>query len=267
MNEDCSVNIFGRVGIESLLLDIPYVCKTWYKATLNPSCWQRVSLYGCSKSRLEEEYDLRNNSSITSFIKFVVSHSDGLVTDLELPRCCTKEALLYVADACPNLKFLVLPATLLVFEWPIILELFSKWKNLEFLRLKDNTNVRGILGEVVKHCKNFTGLALAETHVGEAEVSAVVNLMPKIKHLDFRGSRIEKVNLIKVLKGCPELEHLDVRNCTGFGEDNEEIIKLGSHLRKFMRDGSMAFDSYSDDDSSDACLDYDSEDATESLII
>ncbi|XAR62567.1 hypothetical protein NMG60_11017384 [Bertholletia excelsa] len=105
MNEDCLVNIFGRVGIESLLLDIPYVCKTWYKATLNPSCWQRIlfsriSLVGLSKSRLQEEYDLRDEYSITFFIKFVVSRGDGLVTDLELPRyCCTEEAWLYVADA------------------------------------------------------------------------------------------------------------------------------------------------------------------------
>ncbi|CAL9007184.1 unnamed protein product [Prunus brigantina] len=37
---DCLVKVFEKVGMESLLLDVPFVCKSWYKATLNPSCWQ-----------------------------------------------------------------------------------------------------------------------------------------------------------------------------------------------------------------------------------
>ncbi|CAL8989633.1 unnamed protein product [Prunus brigantina] len=36
----CLVKVFEKVGMESVLLDVPSVCKSWYKATLNPSCWQ-----------------------------------------------------------------------------------------------------------------------------------------------------------------------------------------------------------------------------------
>ncbi|KAL4610427.1 hypothetical protein ACB092_08G049100 [Castanea dentata] len=40
LEKDCLVNIFIRVGTESLLYDIPLVCKSWYRASLDPSCRQ-----------------------------------------------------------------------------------------------------------------------------------------------------------------------------------------------------------------------------------
>ena len=39
LNMDCLVNVFQRVGMESLLLDVSFVCKSWYKASLDPKCW------------------------------------------------------------------------------------------------------------------------------------------------------------------------------------------------------------------------------------
>ena len=40
LNMDCLVNVFQRVGMESLLLDIPFVCKSWHKASRDPQCWE-----------------------------------------------------------------------------------------------------------------------------------------------------------------------------------------------------------------------------------
>nr|CAN63346.1 hypothetical protein VITISV_012622 [Vitis vinifera] len=34
LNMDCLVNVFQRVGMESLLLDVPFVCKSWAIITL-----------------------------------------------------------------------------------------------------------------------------------------------------------------------------------------------------------------------------------------
>ncbi|KAL7177283.1 hypothetical protein ACSBR2_030602 [Camellia fascicularis] len=74
LNMDCLVNVLGRVGIESLILDIPFVCKSWSKATLSSLCCDRCATY------------------------------------LSLPnRSLTDEALIYVADRCPDLRVLLLP--------------------------------------------------------------------------------------------------------------------------------------------------------------
>ena len=39
---------------------------------------------------------------------------------------------------------------------------------------------------------------------------------------------------MKILKGCKQLVHLDVRNCKGFDDDDDEILELArvaSHIR------------------------------------
>ncbi|KAJ6864118.1 hypothetical protein NC651_034835 [Populus alba x Populus x berolinensis] len=50
----CLVNVLGRVGMESLLLDVPFVCKSWYRASLDPSCWKHLVF----PKDLDSEWDL-----------------------------------------------------------------------------------------------------------------------------------------------------------------------------------------------------------------
>ena len=121
LNLDCLLNIMGRIDMESLLLDVPFVCKSWHKATLNPSCWKHLVFPGNEKfspwnsingghesswgfqnlvKRFESEYRIDGSRcSVTSFIKFIVKRSRGKATLLKLPRCCTVEAFKYVTNA------------------------------------------------------------------------------------------------------------------------------------------------------------------------
>lgn len=112
LNMDCLVKIFGRVGMESLLLDIPFVCKSWYKASLDSSCWQclifpdftadqAVSL-GLEPNtlcqRFVSEYRIdKSRFSSTTFVKFVVNRSRGKATSITIPAYCTREAVEFVA--------------------------------------------------------------------------------------------------------------------------------------------------------------------------
>nr|DAD43345.1 TPA_asm: hypothetical protein HUJ06_001575 [Nelumbo nucifera] len=45
LNVDCLVNIFERVDMDDLLLSLPFVCKSWYQASLHPSCWKVVHFH------------------------------------------------------------------------------------------------------------------------------------------------------------------------------------------------------------------------------
>ncbi|KAJ4825713.1 hypothetical protein Tsubulata_001211, partial [Turnera subulata] len=42
LEKGCLVNVLGRVGMESLLLDVPFVCKSWYRAGLEPKRWEQI---------------------------------------------------------------------------------------------------------------------------------------------------------------------------------------------------------------------------------
>lgn len=117
----CLVNIFGKVGrggMESLLLDVPFVCKSWHKASLDPNCWESLifpiiftSFYD-SKVETEDwtsdpflkrfvrEYRInKRRFSITSFMKFMVNRSKGCATEIRLPVCASEAALKHVADS------------------------------------------------------------------------------------------------------------------------------------------------------------------------
>ncbi|CAL5413819.1 unnamed protein product [Camellia sinensis] len=196
LSMDCSVNVFGRVRIESLLLDVPFMCKSWYKATLSPLCWRRLDFskisldswsYDESISRLLDKYQLHDKLSVTAFIKFVVKRSARSATFLSFPNCCTEEALLYVADD-----------------------------------------------------------ALRVPILKQDEASAIVTLLPNIKQLFLRHASMEKENPVMILQGCKELKYFDVRDCIGFDEGDNEILKLASHIQTFEHKGSMLYGYYDD---------------------
>ncbi|XP_061992203.1 F-box/LRR-repeat protein At3g48880-like isoform X2 [Rosa rugosa] len=261
---DCLINVFGRVGMESLLLDVPFVCKSWYRATLNPSCWQYLKFpdltidldfdfedgYWCTLiQRFVDEYRLDDESrfSVTAFVKFIISRSKGKALHLTLSPCASEDVLKYAADECPALKLLELPSRLVNRNESIIQEIIGKWTNLEYLVLGSSDNLENFLGQISIHCKNLCLLRVADADIGKDEAMAIVSLLPKLKQLILKNANIDRDDLVTLLRGCNELVRLDVSNCIGFDEEDEEIAKLASHIADFSSQGST-LDDYDDDD-------------------
>ncbi|KAL7177278.1 hypothetical protein ACSBR2_030597 [Camellia fascicularis] len=265
LNTDSLVNVLRRVGIESLILNVPFVCNSWYKASLSHLCWQRLVFprmpspndsFPCDgfTPKLLDKYKIEGEFYVTSFIKSIVKRSDKSTTFLALPVSCTEEALFYVADECPNLRALVMPYEL-CFEDKIIPKLMSKWKALEILVLGSNLEMEEILAETVIHCKNLVAFAIISGYIEKRHASAMVNLLPNIKHLSLRHAHMERENLVMILKGCKELEYLDVSFCEGFNEGDGEILRLASHISTFKDKGSSSNDYYCEDDCCSFCYD------------
>ncbi|KDO45561.1 hypothetical protein CISIN_1g039999mg [Citrus sinensis] len=66
LDEDRLLNVLGRVGMESLILDVHFVSKSWHRAKLKTS---------------------------SQFIKLIVDRSCGNATVLIPPHCCLTERL------------------------------------------------------------------------------------------------------------------------------------------------------------------------------
>ncbi|KAF9664458.1 hypothetical protein SADUNF_Sadunf16G0020900 [Salix dunnii] len=247
---DCSVNVLGRVGMESLLLDVPFVCKSWYKASLNPSCWKRLVFPQDIDLRwdftlldgFKEKYKI-HKCSVDAFTKFVVGRSHGNCAGLILPNGCTEEVL-----KCPALVFLSLPSDHnLSSEYLSILPtLIGRWEHLENLRLGNSEKLVHIITQINLTCSKFSSLSVSSATTGEEEASAIVTNLPNIKSLILRGAWIHFRNLVIILQGCKNLVHLDVRDCTGFNSDDERVLELASNIKTFMREGSM-LDIHDDD--------------------
>ncbi|XP_031249239.1 F-box/LRR-repeat protein At3g48880-like isoform X1 [Pistacia vera] len=225
---DCLVNVLGRVGIESLLLDVPFVCKSWHKASLNPLCWKFLSFPFAFDSwsnkniirRYRDQYEIEELSG-TAFIKFIVDRSCRNATKLVFPTYCTEEALKHAADECPGLEILGLPCGVFRQQLSIIPESITKWKNLKGLIL-GSSSVFIDLDE----CRSF------EAIIGNEDASAIVTLLPKIKYLHLTEVSIDNENLVTILQGCKELVYLNVSYCEGL-EVDDKILELSSHITTF----------------------------------
>ncbi|XP_059650686.1 F-box/LRR-repeat protein At3g48880-like [Cornus florida] len=226
LNMDCLVNVLGRLGMESLLFDVPFVCKSRYKATLNPLCWQHLDFPKTSnsfKSRLLDEYRSKGFKA-TELIKLAIDRSGGSAVSLVVPMYFTDEAFVCLAErlvveavlppleggmnlfamdiGCPALKFLTLPLVASN-ESPFFSRFISKWKSI------------------------------SGGYIEKDESLLIVTLLPNIKCLDLRQTYLNREALVRILKCCRNLVYFDVRDCEGF-EGDEEILKLASHIPNFI---------------------------------
>ncbi|KAA8519405.1 hypothetical protein F0562_013661 [Nyssa sinensis] len=296
LDMDCLVNVLGRLDMESLILDIPFVCKSWHKASLSPLCWQHLDfseiLAPCTTRLKDKHFHVShvwrkvNPTSnfededlfVTTLIKSVITRNNKSTVSLVFPLCYPKEALIYAAEECSTLKHLVLPTDVLLFDekFPLV-SFIRKWRNLEVLGLESVTCLEEILTQVSLHCNNFVGLDVTTTAgfgkdkaytwfdvgrvpIGKHQASAIVTLLPNIKRLILRHAILERENLVVILQGCKQLEYFDARHCLGFEADDDEILKLASHIKTFMFEGSSVKEKDSEFSGPAVCTFFDGDD-------
>ncbi|KAF9618070.1 hypothetical protein IFM89_000021 [Coptis chinensis] len=201
LNCDCLALVFERVRLKHLMLDVPLVCKSWYKAHLSPRCWKNFDFL-----RFADDFSF--GSSYTNLIKFAVTRSCGTATIVALPDDCTFEDLNYISEECKALKILSVPYF-----------------------------------DATPEQSNFVGLFI-NSGIDIEEATSIVTNLPKIKYLSLRNCSVPRECLIQILNGCRDLVLFDVRDCIGFDEDEEEILKIASHIKNFRLQGSMLYDYY-----------------------
>ncbi|KAJ8627349.1 hypothetical protein MRB53_020656 [Persea americana] len=132
----------------------------------------------------------------------------------------------------PSLKIVSLPHTLLSEVDKYFPRCIANWRDLQILHLqvKPNSFVQ-IVVEIGSHCKNFFELKMRGPFTFK-EANAIAAWLPNIKYLHLINCSITRESLLIILKGCKELEILDIRYCKGFDVD-EEILKLSSNIKTF----------------------------------
>lgn len=138
---------------------------------------------------------------------------------------------------CPCLKLLVLPSYL---SYVINFEVSNSicnWKDLEALQIASLIGLKKTIANISKHCRNFNHLSIYVPLLDEDVALAIASQLPHLKTLDLRFSIIERNTLIMILKGCQELEQLDVSKFKGVAGDHE-IQELASRICVFKHEGS-----------------------------
>ncbi|KAF5205525.1 F-box/LRR-repeat protein [Thalictrum thalictroides] len=239
LHTDCLVKIFATVDIESLIVHLPLVCKSWYKASLDPLCWKFLDFeylhLATSFKKLFHTQDLCAKKAI----KYAVKSSCGIATEVAFPPSLVYANILqYVLERCPALKSLTLPYKFidpcLENELICVPKLINKWKNLESLKLSSDYYFEEILTQINIHCKKFVSLTVEAHHVTEQVASAIVTFVPNIKYLEISSFFLHRDDLMLILSGCRKLELLDLNECLGnFNTNDAEIVAMTSHIKRF----------------------------------
>ncbi|KAL6146490.1 hypothetical protein ACLB2K_057169 [Fragaria x ananassa] len=241
LNLDCLLNVFARLGMEELLYDVPFVCKSWHRASHNPSCWQSLDFpdidhsaidkddYSDDSSEEDEPKPREPNSfydkfvhvypiessrfSISGIVKVVLKRSNGLATSLGLPRNCVPQVLTSVSDVIPGLKFLSLWCDYkLTMQYKLALrELFTKCTNLETLSLESSSRnfrhqkLNSFLILTHLRCKSVVDLRVLNSQMCKHDTFAISSKLPKLKYLSFRKCDMDRDGIISLLQRCTEM--------------------------------------------------------------
>ncbi|KAB2600321.1 cyclic dof factor 3-like [Pyrus ussuriensis x Pyrus communis] len=70
-------------------------------------------------------------------------------------------------------------------------------------------------------------MQLTNAVIGPSMVEAIVTFVPNLRFLSLRRSQIPRELMVMLLKEMKNLVLLDVRECVGFDQQDEEILRLG----------------------------------------
>nr|XP_011462010.1 PREDICTED: uncharacterized protein LOC101305448 [Fragaria vesca subsp. vesca] len=222
--KDCWVNILDKVGTECLLLSVPFVCRTWYRASLTPCFWKRLVFpTETQKGTVIHPWsfpvstsDDDDDSSCFDYLTRKYAREFGI----EWSRFCVSKLIKFAVNRSRGeTQFLKVPG------------ICSHYMNV----------MRDVLEHIGRNCRGFEGLHMSHALVDVDLANDIVKYVPKIKYLCLRKAKIDKSELIVLIKGCRELEVLDVRGCVGFTERDRELANLGAHIGEFMMEGSSLF--------------------------
>lgn len=253
MERDCLVCIFQKLSLEDLTVSVPFVCKSWQRASLDPLCWRVLDFRELDfmpwrkfAKRFAVQYPL-SPFLFSAFLKFTVRRSCRLAVELRFPQFSqvSMDDLVYVSNECPRLKILAL-SNLRLEDHVHIPELVGKWKELEHLEMESNpSSFPKLAAEINLNCRRFSGLKMAGLRTEDA--LAIVKHLPMLKYLNLSDSFMAKETLLMLMDACKEVEVLIVRHCIGFGGD-EEVLAAAAAARVgvFEHDGSKP--TYGSDD-------------------
>ncbi|KAL1555770.1 putative F-box/LRR-repeat protein 23 [Salvia divinorum] len=219
--EDLTANILQRLHAEVRLGSAQLVCSTWRRACKNPAMWRVVDL---DYRRCEDEAEF-------DFVcRGAVDRSQGQLIELKVINFEERFGFLnYAAERSSQLRCLTLAGyEQMETHLTDIMKKLPQLEELHLIRMPSLTPKQfAAIGISCPMLKSFTynehwyeddedfhGENFCTNHAIEIGKS-----MPNLCHLRLWALYTKKEGLEAILDGCPHLESLDLRRCSGFDLD------------------------------------------------
>nr|VDC58325.1 unnamed protein product [Brassica rapa] len=191
-------SILRRLSSIDILENAQRVCTSWRHVCKDPEMWRKI--------------DMRNLVDVGYTLEIMCRHAvdrsqRGLV-EINIWHFATDSLLNHIAERSSNLRSLRLQE----------LEFSYCPLSVESLRLSGRS------------CPNLKTLKLKRLRLmrfpyeSDDDALAIAETMPKLSHLQLFANSLTDAGLNAILDNCPNLEHLDLRECRS--------VKLSGDLRK-----------------------------------
>lgn len=218
METDVLVKIFRELNMIELA-PVSLVCHAWRSACSDPLLWNTLDL-GLLKSNFIQTraspyiwVDDRSDRKLMKALRIAMSLSRGTVTCLvfHFNLYMKDEHLSYIAERCPHLKRLVMPAWNRITKSGIC-HAVRIWEELESLTMPSIAHPSYIMEEISRSCKNFSQLKVMGTF-DVSFASAIATNLPNLRVLSIRCSILTREALLFILDCMDHLEVLNMSHC------------------------------------------------------
>uniref|UniRef100_M4ES04 F-box domain-containing protein n=1 Tax=Brassica campestris TaxID=3711 RepID=M4ES04_BRACM len=234
-------SILHRLGAIEIVETARKVCRSWRRVCKDPSMWRKIDM-----RNLGDHGDMYYEE----LCRHAVDLSQGGLVEINLCHFATDSLLSYIADRFQNLMVVLKKNIHLMVGSNIVMLLRAKCvsfssSNLRSLKVAQCYEITSeglieaaaklpLLEELeVSYCslseeslkvigkscpnlktlkKNCVGYRRPRDESDDVAL-AIAETMPGLRHLQLFGDRLTDVGLNAILDGCPNLEHLDLRQC------------------------------------------------------
>ncbi|ESQ36146.1 hypothetical protein EUTSA_v10009631mg, partial [Eutrema salsugineum] len=202
-------SILHRLGAIEILENAQKVCKSWYRVCKDPSMWRKIDMLNFK----DVDYDL-----LEKMCRHAVDLSQGGLVEIDIRNFCTDSLLNYIADSSSNLRSIKLAMCYQITNEGLI-EAVVKLPLLEDLEISYCSLSGEFLKVVGQSCPNLKTLKKncvgyrRPRHECDDVALAIAETMSGLRHLQLFGNKLTDAGLNAILDSCPNLEHLDLRQC------------------------------------------------------
>ncbi|CAL5003465.1 unnamed protein product [Urochloa decumbens] len=237
--------VFTKLDLFDILMGAGLVCHSWLDAAKVPSLWRGVDMV--DQGLVLEKLRSGESDVLCAMAKLAVDRSCGQLQEFHGKRFVTAELLNYIGDRAPSLKTLRLRHCYLgseefteaIKKFPLLeeLEMFCSYES-GFL---GHRTVYELIAKACPHLKSFKHLhgytviygGLYSEQEGKSIAMADdgalgIATMTGLRTLQLLHEDISNKGLTAILKGCPHLDSLDIRQCSHVKMDAAMKARLAS---------------------------------------
>ncbi|CAH8358372.1 unnamed protein product [Eruca vesicaria subsp. sativa] len=207
-----TASILGRLDCIDIMENAQKVCTSWRRVCKDPAMWLKIDMRNLGKLSYKDRH------KHVAMCRHAVDRSQGGLVETDICYIGTDSLINYIADSSSNLRSLNLAMCITITSEGLT-EALVKLPLLEELEVSYCSLSAESLKVVGQSCPNLKTLKLNRevlqrfVYVSDDDALAIAETMPGLTHLQLFGNKLTYTGLTAILDNCPNLQHLDLRQC------------------------------------------------------